>query len=210
MLHCWWNSTQFNSFILYTKGRGCYQTGIWSNVLGTEWWIVGPYIFDAIIIKCPWRINSFVMVWRHRWGGDVSKLQDVEKFATIRRYQRVLGREVECAPFGNMDQDGHGLSILTFFNHNNLFLGHEGDTWGQEEVIKYLLLGRRHSELPWNHLLWSHHDKTFKMGFNPRGNTCGLKDTRWWLQIHCNNSVIGQESPSPGEYYHGISRPVGC
>ena len=52
-----------------------------------------------------------------------------------------------------MDQYDHGISILTLCGQNKLFLGDGGDNWGQEEVIKYLLLGRCHSELTWDHLL---------------------------------------------------------
>ena len=74
------------------------------------------------------------------------------KSVTISRCRRVLGREGECATLGNMDQDGYGLSILAFFYHKNILLGHGGDNWGQEEVIKSLLLGSCHSELPWDHL----------------------------------------------------------
>ena len=66
----------------------------------------------------------------------------------------LLGREGECSTLGNMDQDGHGLSILTFSDHKNILLVHGGDdNRGQEEVIKKLLLGRSNSELPWDHLL---------------------------------------------------------
>ena len=44
-----------------------------------------------------------------------------------------------------VDQDGHGLIIFSFYDHKNIFLDHGGDNWGQEEVIKYFLMGRRHS-----------------------------------------------------------------
>ena len=73
--------------------------------------------------------------------------------------ERVLGRERECTPLVKIDQDGRGLSILAFCEPQEYFLSHGGNNWLQEEVIKSLLLGRRHSELPWDHLSLSHHAK---------------------------------------------------
>ena len=154
MLHCWGYSAQFNSFILCSEGKWWYYTCVWSNGLGTEQCVLGPYILDAVGIQRPWRYHPFVLVQRYICGGDVSQLQDVRKSATIRSCHQVLVREGECASLVNMDQDGNGLSILAFIDHNNLFLGYGGDNWEQEEFIKPLLLRRLHSELPWYHLLW--------------------------------------------------------
>ena len=38
-----------------------------------------------------------------------------------------------------MEQDGHAIIILAFRDHKNIFLGHGGDNWVQEEVTEFLV-----------------------------------------------------------------------
>ena len=40
----------------------------------------------------------------------------------------------------NMDQDGHGLSIITFRYHKNILLDNGGNKFRKEDLIKSILL----------------------------------------------------------------------